>query len=116
VRREQSARHGSTESSGAETVKDGVSGNSYNGDSFMNPMRDRSVHLFFSRLLCATPCLFSYPDLPLRIPSSRRDETIHYRLASVLDVRKASIKIPSAEILLRPVLEHERQKTNRVPV
>ena len=46
VRRDQNARHGSTESSGADTVKDGVGGNAYNGDSFMNPLRDRFVYLF----------------------------------------------------------------------
>ena len=54
MRREPSARHGSTESSGADTVKDGVGGNAYNGDPFVNPMRDRSVYLFLPILLCAT--------------------------------------------------------------
>lgn len=46
VRREQGARHGSTESSGAETVKDGVGGNGYNGDSFKNSLGDRLVYPF----------------------------------------------------------------------
>jgi hypothetical protein len=61
VRRDQSARHGSTESSGADTVKDGIGGNTYNGDSFMNPMRDRSVHLFLSKLLCPTQSIRCVP-------------------------------------------------------
>lgn len=61
VRREQGARHGSAESSGADTVKDGVGGNAYNVDSFMNPLRDRLVHSFLSLLLSAIPYTRSMP-------------------------------------------------------
>ena len=67
VRREQGARHGSTESSGADTVKDGVGGNGYNGDPFVNPMRDRLVLPSLPRLLCTTWSISMHSDLHLRI-------------------------------------------------
>jgi hypothetical protein len=89
VRRDQSARHGSTESSGADTVKDGIGGNTYNGDSFMDPMRDRSVHLFLSKLLCPIECIRCVPDFNVqRVVLSNRARQITIRLASALERSK----------------------------
>jgi hypothetical protein len=86
VRRDQGARHGSTESSGADTVKDGVGGHAYNGDSFMNPLRDRLVHSFLS--LSLSLCVFrrfhtfhSCPLFDFWVLSCRW-RTNYYRLAS----------------------------------
>src|SRR4051812_37021865 len=77
VRRDQSARHGSTESSGADTVKDGTGGNTYNGGSFMSPVRDRSVHLFLSKLLCPTQCVGCDPDFNVQelCPQPEQDKS-----------------------------------------
>src|SRR4051812_5534055 len=89
VRRDQSARHGSTESSGADTVKDGIGGNTYNGDSFMNPVRDRSVHLLLSKLLYPTQCVGYIPGFNVQeVVSSTRARQITRRLASALERSK----------------------------
>src|SRR5271170_4932385 len=109
VRRDQGPRHGSTESSGADTIKDGIGGNTYNGDSFMSPMRDRSVHLFLSKLLYPTQCIRCVPTSMSKSLCSQTEQgkspSLSFGIGTFEECASATFFIDRR---LRPVLEDER--------